>query len=129
MNATAFDAEEAGDPLQASTLDTQRKRLPGPSRLGKLPSPQPADIELETALDDYRRTIMQEMYGRAKLLNEGPGAIMPDSVLARIALCGHYNKITSIEDLKRQAPKWASTTESGREMGAEIIEIVLRCVL
>lgn len=81
------------------------------------------DREFRDALHQFRRTKMKEVFGLAVLCNLGPGLIMGDSVLDRIADCARVNKLTSLDALYRET-KWDQTWD----LGDAVLAVVYQCV-
>ena len=100
-----------------------RQSIPRPLPLPKL-IPTQLDYELRRKLDNFRCTKMQERHGAAIARNLGPVDIMSDAILERIAACARFKKILTVEDLRREVPKWWSV----QEYGEQVIEIVHRYV-
>ncbi|PIL23292.1 transporter [Ganoderma sinense ZZ0214-1] len=81
------------------------------------------DRQLRDELHQFRRTKMKELFGLAVLRNLGPGLVMGDSILDRIADCARVNKLTSLDALYREM-KWDQTWD----LGDAVLAIVYQCV-
>ncbi|OJT02516.1 ATP-dependent DNA helicase Q-like 1 [Trametes pubescens] len=77
------------------------------------------DIGFRRALHDFRRAETLRTYGRAHLNNMGPGMIMGDGELSRIADCARARKLGSLDDLYKES-KWDLT----HELGERVLELV-----
>lgn len=73
------------------------------------------DIEFRKALHRFRRERTIDTFGQVHLNNLGPGLIMGDTVLDRIADCARVNKLTSLDLLYRET-KWSRAQEYGNEL-------------
>lgn len=100
----------------------QESRLEVPTQPKYRDTMTKKDRELCLALHKLRREKMEALYGRAILNNLGPGLIMGDTDLERIAGCAGDHKLGSLEDLDRET-EWPGTWE----MGEEVLELVQRC--
>jgi hypothetical protein len=73
------------------------------------------DMDLATALHEFRRQKTIEKFGRASLRNHGPGAIMGNDILDRIVDCAHAGRISSKEELRKET-RWAGVNDYGDEV-------------
>lgn len=78
-----------------------------------------ADIQLQTALDTFRREKTHQIYGRAHLKNLGPGSIMANNVLKRIVDCARVRKLPTLGALYRET-KWSRAAD----LGEQVLEVV-----
>lgn len=76
-------------------------------------------MEVHHALHTWRREHTLATFGRALLWDLGPAAIMPNLVVQCIVDCAHVDKITTVEDLKKET-KW----ERAEEYGGEILDLI-----
>ncbi|KAI0756195.1 P-loop containing nucleoside triphosphate hydrolase protein, partial [Daedaleopsis nitida] len=77
------------------------------------------DAKFRYALNDFRRDRTEQEYGRSILFNLGPGLVMSDDVLDRIAHCAHANKLGTLDALLRET-KW----DRVRVLGHEVLALV-----
>ncbi|KAI0669881.1 P-loop containing nucleoside triphosphate hydrolase protein [Trametes maxima] len=75
------------------------------------------DHDFRVALHQFRRVKTLSAYGRAILNNMGPGMVLGDNELIRIANCARAHKIVSVEDLFKET-KWDLSWEHGDEVVA-----------
>jgi len=99
---------------------TQTAPPPTARCLDKKYVPSPADMDLRTALHNFRKERMELTYGRALLRNLGPGSIMSNDILQSIVDATHAGRVTCIGDVKREV-KWARVDE----LGNEVLQLVL----
>ncbi|KAF8150233.1 P-loop containing nucleoside triphosphate hydrolase protein [Crassisporium funariophilum] len=64
-----------------------------------------AELSLRNALHTFRRNTTITKFGRATLMDMGPGVIMSDAVLRRIVDCTHDHKIDSLASLSKET-RW-----------------------
>ena len=81
------------------------------------------DYNLREALDQFRRARTQEEFGVAILYNLGPGLIMGDTILERIADCARVHKLDTLDSLYRET-KW----DLAWDLGEEVLALVIKCV-
>ncbi|KAJ3555330.1 hypothetical protein NM688_g2638 [Phlebia brevispora] len=82
---------------------------------------EPADIQLQDALHEFRNAKTIKLFGLPHLVEMGPTLVMGDDTLQRIIDCARVHKIDTTDALKRET-KWARTLE----FGAEILAIIHR---
>ncbi|KIM70516.1 hypothetical protein SCLCIDRAFT_12461 [Scleroderma citrinum Foug A] len=79
------------------------------------------DRALGDALHNWREDKTSALFGWAALNNFGPCLVMPNSILDQIINCAHYNKIETLQDLKKETG-W---TEADK-LGGEVIALIQR---
>ncbi|KAI0674174.1 P-loop containing nucleoside triphosphate hydrolase protein [Trametes maxima] len=103
---TASPSTQPARSLRASNVDTKYTMAT-------------QDHALRAALHQFRRTKTLSEYGRAILHNMGPGMVLGDNELVRIADCARARKLITLEDLYRET-KW----DLSWEHGDEVLELV-----
>ncbi|KAG2743437.1 hypothetical protein P692DRAFT_201723562 [Suillus brevipes Sb2] len=83
----------------------------------------PKEHELCDSLEDWREAATRRIYGDSHLNDYGPSLVMPDSVLDRIVGCAHYQKIVTIDDLRKET-RWSGVDQFGGDVIAVIHSII-----
>ncbi|KAG2137187.1 hypothetical protein BD769DRAFT_1351874, partial [Suillus cothurnatus] len=100
----------------------QLPRLPICSQLAKY-TMGPQECKLCEALEDWRDEKTVEIHGHSHLIDLGPTIVMGDSILDRIVDCAHFEKIKTIEDLRKET-HWSANDDLAREVISIIHHII-----
>ena len=71
--------------------------------------------DLCIVLEEWRLAKATEEYGKACVMDYGPGFILPTSVLDRIVDSAHHLKLRTIDDLRKET-RWSSMALYGTEV-------------
>lgn len=82
--------------------------------------PDKHDKELRKQLDEWRRNMSNDKYGRSFTKVFGYSTFMPDKILNCIVNAAHKNLITSVEKLAKET-RW----HHSKEYGQAVVEIIL----
>ncbi|KIM51721.1 hypothetical protein SCLCIDRAFT_12054 [Scleroderma citrinum Foug A] len=77
------------------------------------------DRALGDALHDWQEDKTSALFGWAALNDFGPCLVMPNSILNCIINCAHYNKIKTLQDLKKETG-WTKANK----LGSEVITLI-----
>jgi hypothetical protein len=83
--------------------------------------PSPKDLDLKTALKDWRQSTAFVKFRPATIRNLGVRILMTDVVLNRIVDCAHFGKLTAVEQLLKETT-WPK--ERVQEFGQTIITLI-----
>ena len=75
---------------------------------------------LSEALNDWRQKKTKEKYGVAVFRAVGSSLILTDRQLERLVDCGHYGKITNLEQLRKELD-WVLSDD----LGLEVVKIII----
>ncbi|KAJ3476844.1 hypothetical protein NLI96_g10880 [Meripilus lineatus] len=81
--------------------------------------PSTLDLDFRRVLNSWRRQKIEDRWGPSFLKNMGPGFVLGDDTLARIADCARVGKITNLETLERET-RWCHA----RRYGPEILRLI-----
>ena len=116
---TGINQEQNSEaPRTTAKADSGRKK--GKSKVAKYES-GPLDLSLYTALDSWRLKRTITAYGEGALRDFGPSMILPNTMLDRIVDCAHWNKIKSVDDLRRETDWFHAGV-----YGPEVLDIIIR---